>query len=379
MNDRLHSSCGRRKGGALIIALAAAIPLLIAGGALLTSVTQGRKSTETSVALAQARDVAASGAQDALAQLAVNPNYRGSYQLSLAGPVAQVSVTAWDKDLVDNDGNGMVDDAGEAPFIGIVSSGTTNVAFDKYGLEIDRATRHARSFTEAVVQKVDLIVPINQAAYIDDPLASFKFSGTAFLINGNDTNLDNTPGPQAAVAGIGTPGDPNDIVNQLSKAQEKCVIGKGGAPSVLGVADIDMTAQIAAMTALATMTWNGPDDSYGGDIGDRTNMIPVVAHAKGNLNLNGNTNGCGILIVDGDLTINGSFDYAGFIYVSGAVTFNGGGGNKDLHGALLTLGAVKGTDVRINGTVQIQYSSQALSIVTSQISGGVTLVSWMQR
>jgi hypothetical protein len=372
-----------RRGGALIIALCATIPLIIAGGTLLVTVTQGRRATETSVALAQARDASASGAQDALARLADDPNYTGSYQLQLGGPAANVTVTAWADDGVDNDGNGLTDDGAEEEFVEIVSTGTTNVASDAFGLEIDRATRHARSVTEAIVRKTNLDIAVDQAAYVDDPLAQFKFSGTQFLVSGIDFNLDNTPGPADPVAGIGTPGDPNWIIDQLKKTQYPCVTGDGGLPCVETVPEVDLAAQMTLLSSIASQVWEGPDDKYDGDIGDRTNLVPIIAHAKGNLALTGNTRGCGVLIVDGDLTVNGSFDFAGFIYVSGAVTFNGGGGDKDLHGGLFTLGAVNGPgnnlDVIFNGTVQIRYSSEALTTVQQQLAGSVALVSWTQR
>lgn len=367
------------RGSALIVALCATIPLLIAGGTLLVTVTQGRRATENSVALVQARDASASGAQDALARLAVDPNYVGNFQLQLGGPMADVTVTAWDGDGVDNDANGLVDDPAEEDFVEIVSTGTTNVAFDANGFEIERATRHARSVTDAIVRRTDLDLPANQALYVDDPLADFTFNGNAFLINGNDTNVDDTPGPNAPIPGIGTPGDPASIVAQLSNQQQDNVTGLGGFPSVGTTPDVDLPATMDYLATLATTVWDGPVDNVSGSIGDRANLVPVVAHAKGNLNLSGTTTGCGIIVVDGDLDIMGTFDYAGLIFVRGAVTIRGGGGTKDLHGGLATLGAVRGEDVEISGTIQLQYSSQAIAAVTQQISGGVTLVSWTQR
>lgn len=84
-------------------------------------------------------------------------------------------------------------------------------------------------------------------------------------------------------------------------------------------------------------------------------------------------------MVDGDLTLTGTFKYVGFILVSGAVTIKGGGGDKDIYGGLLTLGAVTGEGITLSGAVQIRYSSLALSTVETELSGGVTLVAWSQR
>jgi hypothetical protein len=137
---------------------------------------------------------------------------------------------------------------------------------------------------------------------------------------------------------------------------------------------------VKEIAPLATTVWGGASTKLtNGSLGDRKNMVPVIAHAKGDLDLSGSTSGCGILIVDGNLTVTGNFDYAGVMLVTGSVTFKGGGGNKDLHGALFTPGNVKGEDVDISGTIQIRYSSQAIATVTQKVSTGVQLVSWAQR
>ena len=176
--SRFDGRCARARrtrGGALIVALCATIPLLIAGGTLLVTVMRGRNATESTVALCQARDVSASGAQDALATLGIDPNFRGSYQLALNGPLARISVADWESDGIDNDANGMTDDAAEQNFVEIVSNGTTNIAFDAYGFEVSRQTRHARSITEAIVQTTDLDLVVDQATYLDDSLSTFVF------------------------------------------------------------------------------------------------------------------------------------------------------------------------------------------------------------
>lgn len=84
------------RGSSLIIALCATVPLMVAGGTMPLAVTHGRRANETMVAITQARDVAASGAQDALARLAVDPGFRSTYTLALGGPIAQITVTAWE-------------------------------------------------------------------------------------------------------------------------------------------------------------------------------------------------------------------------------------------------------------------------------------------
>ena len=57
----------------------------------------------------------------------------------------------------------------------------------------------------------------------------------------------------------------------------------------------------------------------------------------------------------------------------------GTGGLTPQRGALYTLGAVDGTDVTLNGSVELRYSSEALTVVTSQLAANVSVVSWTQR
>lgn len=369
----------QRRANALILVLAATSTLVVAGGTLLVAVTSERTATEQSMLNDQAADASTSGAEDALAKLSVNANYEGAWQVDLGGPVADVTVSSWGDDGIDNDGDGATDESDESDFVAVTSIGRVNELLDGGGNLVDRAARHSRSTTEVILERTKLNLAANQAVYVDDPGALFKFSGDAFLISGNDSNIDGSAGPNAAEPGIGTIGNPTDIINQLSSKQKDNVVGKGGSPSVGSVSDIDLLGTMNSLKSLATITFNGPDDTYSGKLGDFSGRVPVVTYAKGNLSVNGNSSGCGILIVDGDMTFNGTFDYAGIIYVSGAVRFNGGGGGKNVRGALFTLGAVTGNDVTINGSVDIRYSSEAITLVNTQLSSGVTVVAWSRR
>jgi hypothetical protein len=374
MNPRLS-----KRGNALLLALGATTTLIVAAGTLLVAVTQERTATEQSVVNAQARDASTSGAEDALARLSVDPDWEGTFAVDMGGPVADVIVVDWGKDSVDNDDDGTKDEDDEEDLIFVTSTGRSNETLDNGGNVIDLPTRHSHSVTEVLLRRTDLNLAANQAVYVDDPNALFKFAGTAFLVNGKDTNIDGSSGPDAALPGIGTVGDPAGITAQLKANQQDNVVGDGGPPSVAQVSDMDMMTTMEMLRPLASVSFNGPDDSFSGSLGDLNGLKPVVAYAKGNLKLHGNTTGCGILIVDGDVDFSGTFDYAGIIYASGAIRFNGGGGDKNLRGALFTLGAVSGEDVTINGGVELNYSSEAIAMVNQNLSGGVEVLSWRRK
>jgi hypothetical protein len=369
-----------QRGIAMVFAVAAAIPLIGVAGTLLMIAVRQREQVEESIVVTMARDAAASGAQDAMAKLSTNADFTGTYDLAIGGGQAQVTVTDWVSDGIDNDGDGRVDDALEADYVSISSIGSVNVAWDAHGNEMVTAARSMQTTANVITKKVRLTLPVDATFYVDDPLATFTFSGTSFSIDGSDVNLDGTKGPQPALPGMGTPGDPKKLASQFSKSQKSRVTGKGGTPSVLTVADIDLVDEIHHLASLATLTWTDMHEKISNvEIGDYKNLVPVIAHAKGDLTLSGSAKGCGILVVDGDLVLSGNFDFVGVILVAGSVTFNGGGGKKNLHGALMTPGTIAGTDGSLGGSIQLQYSSQAVDILTSKLSDGVELVSWTQR
>jgi len=77
--------------------------------------------------------------------------------------------------------------------------------------------------------------------------------------------------------------------------------------------------------------------------------------------LAGSSQGAGMLLVVGDLEISGSFQYTGIVAVLGKVVFNGGGGNKNINGTLLIGDNVSAGELRANGNITVQYSSQAVT------------------
>jgi len=375
----LQKKIRSRRGSAALMAITAAIPLIGVAGTLLMVTVRQRDQVEASAIMAAARDAAASGAQDAMAKLALDPNWSGKYDLTVGASLAHVVVTAWSNDGVDNDGNGKVDDLAETDYISIASEGRVNVAYDRQGHEMDTAALSQTRDAGSVVKKTKLDLAVNSAFYCDDPLATFTFNGTAFKLSGKDTNLDGSKGPNPDVPGIGTPGDPALISKQLTAKQQADVVGMGLPPSIKTVSTEDIMDYSKSLGSLATQTWSDADaKESNAKIGDRTKLVAQIAHAKGNLHLSGSSKGCGVLVVDGNLEVTGNFDFAGLIFVTGSVTFRGGG-NKVVRGALFTPGNVNGEDVEISGGIDIAYSSVAIATGEKQLSVCVELISWTQR
>jgi len=375
----LRKKIRSRRGSAALMAITAAIPLIGVAGTLLMVTVRQRNQVEASAVVAAARDAAASGAQDAMAKLAVDPNWAGEYDLAVGGSLAHVVVTDWTSDGVDNDNNGKVDDLAETDYVSITSEGRVNVAYDRQGRELSTAALSQTKDAGSVVKKTKLDIAVNSAFYCDDPLATFTVNGNAFKISGEDTNIDGTPGPNPDVAGIGTTGDPALIEMQLSAEQQDNIVGMGLPPSIATVATEDIMEYAKALGSLATLTWSDADAKEpSAKIGDREKLIAQIAHAKGNLELSGSSKGCGVLVVDGNLEVTGNLDFVGLIFVTGSVTFRRGG-DKVIRGALFTPGNVNGEDIEVSGSIDIGYSSEAIATVEKQLSVGVELISWTQR
>jgi len=366
------------KGSAALVCLTALLPLVVAGGTMLAVVVRGRTVLETELAKKSAADAASSGAQDALAKLQGDPDFTGSYDVDVGGTPARVTITSWTDDKVDNDELNGVDDPGEAGFVELGTEAWVNVVTDGNGNRIDVPSRRFRGSADMLLKRLDANVAIAQSAYVDDELSDVDFQDAPFTISGVDTNLDGSAGPLPDIPGIGVPGDPAAISAQVAANASASVLGSGGSPSVVTVAETDVLTLMNHFIKAATIHFNGTDDDATGALGDLATMTPAIAHAHGNLRLHGGVTGCGMLLVDGDLVIDDKFDYAGLVFARGSITFTGEGG-KSLHGALLTTGAILGKDLHGVERVTVEYSSSVLTTVSTKLANSYVLVSWTQR
>ena len=86
----------------------------------------------------------------------------------------------------------------------------------------------------------------------------------------------------------------------------------------------------------------------------------ISSTGSGNIDVNGNTYGYGVMILRGDVKISGTFHFYGLllIYDNSTITFNDLG-NATIAGAVVAGGA-NGSNFSLNGTPSIRYSSRAL-------------------
>ena len=154
-----------------------------------------------------------------------------------------------------------------------------------------------------------------------------------------------------------------------------------GSPSTpqQGTLNIDLQAYVDALKGSANYTLNA--DVSGATYGSSTNYVTVYADAAGTqadheLRLN-NVTGYGILIVKGDLQMAGNIDWHGIIIVTGVMTSSGGGSNsKNILGQIYS-GASSLGDTAISGNIDIGYDS--CEVKKSLSSQPLTVVNWKQN
>ncbi len=219
-----------------------------------------------------------------------------------------------------------------------------------------------------------------------DP-SEFDFDGNSFQVTGNDTASPQTAGacgtPGGSKKGIAVESAPAlaELNSEIAPNQEDNITGTGGDKSV-GIETLPTLAQIQALEAAlipqATVTWSG-STNITSDVGSPTN--PVIAYADDHLDLEGNGNGYGILIVERRLRVRGTFKWEGLILLIGQGEFEIEG-NAEVYGAIMAAntGAYSGnsgeTRVKVKGNATVAYSSQALCRASRVMP--TTVLAWQQ-
>lgn len=307
-----------------------------------------------------------------------------------AGAWAPGTALDWSNDFVDNDGDGLVDESDEALGATAELWGSDGIDNDGDGAvdepdedvvrvscqaTVGRSTRPVLAWLNRAI--VNLPAPAG-AVFLNDPLADASFSGNAFSIDGNDTNLDGTSGSSGSIYGIAINGNPTQITSQLSNQQKDNVTGTGAFPSVGQETPYDpffIDALIASLGPSASTVFNNYTGTFTGSLGDWTTGDYRITLSNGDLKIAGGSTGAGILLVDGNLTVSGGWEFVGYVFVSGTARFTGGGGGKRLRGTLFVGGDVQQTqtgnddeDLTVTGTIDLLFSSQALTTVQQAFS-----------
>jgi len=218
---------------------------------------------------------------------------------------------------------------------------------------------------------------VNSALYISSNSMNVNLNGN-MDINGNDINMDGTPGSGSSKPGIGVDNisDSAYIVNNIKPKITKSIKGEGGVPSVHTVTDNTNWGELTQNIIFAADS-TLPAGTYStGNLGTLTE--PQITYVNGDVNFAGNMSGYGILVINGDLTLSGTFDFYGIIivYEQSTITTNIVG-SCNVYGGTILVGSH--VDIKATGNSSLYYSSQAIANAKANLkSSRFTIVSWWE-
>lgn len=120
------------------------------------------------------------------------------------------------------------------------------------------------------------------------------------------------------------------------------------------------------------------NDLISGQVG--TLDDPVVLHYTGDLDINGNLEGYGVLIVDGNLDIVGNPKWHGIVMIGASASTLAGKGNLTGSGNIKVYGAmtVGGGAAAFAGSAEIFYSCKGIEVANSANGGVFSVASWTE-
>jgi len=267
--------------------------------------------------------------------------------------------------ITDNsDGDGKMDE----DFDGTVLMRIVGVHPTAYG---ENGTRkNSVAVIEAVLHRemtFDMTAPFS----LISKQVNANFDGNSFLVDGYDHSgmtiqdlnghKDDSLTPFTAISCLyDNPGlgDATAAVNNVRTALDgnkgDNVIGDGGKPSVadetlevkaspnddaeniFSPAYLQKIAnQVAAVADYSFPTGTDTSTKFSGGDVFGTVANPKVTYVKGNLDIQGNCSGAGIIVVTGDMSGNGGFDFEGLVLVLGTGKVSFGGANKTILGGIV--------------------------------------------
>ena len=245
---------------------------------------------------------------------------------------------------VDIDGDGVIDAATPLFFNGKNRNRTSS------GKQVLRATALAvmpngsRRILQYDISGAVLNLEFASALTFDGQgSALFPASSNVYTVDGNDSaSCGTAKEPARPAVGVVAPGDDVSITASIPPNRLTKYTGSGPTPDVQNVSALlganmqtisALEALVATIQANADQVIQGPATSLP-NIG--TASAPTITVVNGNLDLQGQQTGYGILVVTGNFSAGGSVGWRGIVLVIGQGTMTvSGGGNNSYEGAVL--------------------------------------------
>ncbi|MGD8305239.1 MAG: hypothetical protein PVF17_01170 [Ignavibacteria bacterium] len=217
------------------------------------------------------------------------------------------------------------------------------------------------SHTVIVTAKRDSakIPPVHGALYVSSENLGLNLKGN-LVIDGNDTNIDGTPGTESPLPGIAVD-DPSDsafVIDNLKPKISNNIEGLGGDPSVHTVVDTTDWMEVTQNLIFAA-DYTLPTGTYSTGTVLGTFAEPKITFVNGNVQFSGTATGSGIMIINGNVTMSGQFTYYGMVIVYGQSSIETQVvGNGGVYGSAVLVG--NNVDIQATGNSSFYYSSQAI-------------------
>ena len=415
-------------GNALVIALLVLMVLTSAGVAYIAVTKSEKQIAGNTMTASQAMYAAEAGIAEGLHRMsfpAESLNYIGPSGAPYAGWGKYIVMTpgaslldpnraALASDGLDNNGNGFVDESGEA-YPEVLTKQTVNASALAYPwVRVEYKTQGGQLVRFGDADRNPMTPPVQNLLYgapvlritasgrrgnanktleaeavrfpiisADGPLWAgglMTFNGNAFLIDGHDhyatSPYDTIPGAPPAPA-VYTEGPTSDA--SLAAMQQDNVMGAGGYNSVQQSSySYDFNKIWAQLSGMADYTFTGPLSFGSGTPSYGTLADPKVTAVNGNLTINGTWTGAGILVVNGNLAMGGGCQFKGIVVATGDLTVSGGGPAD----VARIIGAVIYQGTLVNGSTfggsgRVWYSSEAINSALNV--SRYTLAWWRER
>jgi hypothetical protein len=186
-------------------------------------------------------------------------------------------------------------------------------------------------------------------------------------VSGAQTTIDGTNScGTGSVAGIST--------TLAQGSGQDVAIEESGTPNIIGEPrikylsdNVDVDALVNSLKPSANITMTD-STVQGANWGNPSNCSTYnIVYFNTDAHLTGQSQGCGLLLIDGDLEVNGGFQWRGLVIATGSITFSGKGGDmKKVVGGMVSGGTVD-ADVTIGGSAEIRYCSTIEDEVSKQM------------
>ena len=218
---------------------------------------------------------------------------------------------------------------------------------------------------------------VSSALYISSNTVSLNLNGNVD-IDGNDHRMNGTPGTGSSLPGVGVD-DATDsafVIDNVKSKITKTIKGEGGAPSVRTVPDnTDWLALSEEFIFSADTILTSGTYSSGSEFG--TADHPIITYCNGDVDFT-NAIGYGIMIINGNINLSGNFNYYGIVVVYGQSSIRCQAiGNNSIYGGTILVG--EDVSVESQGNAQFYYSWEAIQLGQLKLkSSRFKILSWLE-